>query len=47
MDGAMTLTEAHKLADEVEAAVLREFPDAEVIIHEDPEGVAEQRARFR
>jgi ferrous-iron efflux pump FieF len=47
MDGAMTLTEAHELADEVEAAILREFPGAEVIIHEDPEGVAEARARFR
>jgi ferrous-iron efflux pump FieF len=47
MDGAMTLTEAHELADEVEAAILREFPGAEIIIHEDPEGVAEARARFR
>ena len=46
MDGRMTLTEAHELADEVEAAILREFPGAEVIIHEDPEGVAETRARF-
>lgn len=46
MDGTMTLTEAHKLADEVESAILREFPGTEVIIHEDPEGVAEDRARF-
>lgn len=46
MDGRMSLTEAHELADEVEAAILKEFPGAEVIIHEDPEGVAEARSRF-
>jgi ferrous-iron efflux pump FieF len=46
MDGGMTLTQAHELADEVEAAILAEFPGAEVIIHEDPEGVAETRVRF-
>jgi ferrous-iron efflux pump FieF len=46
MDGAMSLVEAHALADEVEIAILREFPDAEVIIHEDPEGLAEERPHF-
>jgi ferrous-iron efflux pump FieF len=46
MDGQMTLAEAHELADEVEADILAEFPGAEVIIHEDPEGVAETRVRF-
>lgn len=46
MDGTMSLVEAHALADEVEAAILREFPGAEVIIHEDPEGVMEERAHF-
>jgi ferrous-iron efflux pump FieF len=46
MDGAMSLVEAHALADEVEIAILREFPDAEVIIHEDPEGVTEERPHF-
>jgi ferrous-iron efflux pump FieF len=42
----MSLLEAHALADAVEAAILEEFPGAEVIIHEDPEGVAEARAQF-
>lgn len=46
MDGGMTLTEAHGLAEQVEMAILAEFPTAEVIIHEDPEGVAEARAKF-
>jgi ferrous-iron efflux pump FieF len=46
MDPQMRLTEAHILSDEVEAAILREFPTAEVIIHEDPEGVNEDRKSF-
>ncbi|QEX23825.1 iron transporter [Hypericibacter adhaerens] len=46
MDPAMRLTEAHELSDEVEAAVLKAFPTAEVIIHEDPEGVNEGRKTF-
>jgi ferrous-iron efflux pump FieF len=46
MEPEMRLTEAHILADEVEAAILKEFPAAEVIIHEDPEGVAEGRKTF-
>ncbi|MGH6882078.1 MAG: cation transporter dimerization domain-containing protein, partial [Hypericibacter sp.] len=46
MDPEMRLTEAHRLSDEVEAAILSEFPAAEVIIHEDPEGVNEGRKTF-
>jgi ferrous-iron efflux pump FieF len=46
MDPEMRLMEAHDLSDEVEAAILREFPAAEVIIHEDPEGVNEGRKTF-
>jgi len=46
MDPNMRLTEAHELSDEVEAAIQREFPAAEVIIHEDPEGVNEGRQTF-
>jgi len=46
MDGGMSLTEAHRVADQVELAILAEFPTAEVIIHEDPEGLAEVRAKF-
>jgi ferrous-iron efflux pump FieF len=46
MDGNMTLERAHDIADEVEAEIVGVFPGAEVIIHEDPEGVAERRQEF-
>jgi ferrous-iron efflux pump FieF len=39
LDGAMPLLRAHRISDEIEQAVMREFPGAEVMIHEDPEGV--------
>jgi len=46
LDGAMALTQAHAVSDEVEDAILLEFPGAEIIIHEDPAGVPERRRRF-
>jgi ferrous-iron efflux pump FieF len=46
MDGNLTLLEAHEIAEEVMEEVERAFPDAEVLIHEDPFGVKERRARF-
>ena len=46
MDGALTLTRAHEISDQVEAEIERAFPKAEVIIHEDPEGVDEKRTTF-
>ena len=42
----MSLLEAHEIADEVEARLQNAFPDAEVIIHQDPHGIAEARAKF-
>lgn len=47
LDGNMTLLDAHTIADQVMGQIERAFPDAEVLIHEDPHGVAEQRAVFR
>lgn len=41
LDGAMSLTEAHEIADAVEADIRAAFPDAEVIIHQDPAGLEE------
>ena len=35
-----------EIADEVEACLREAFPGAEVIIHQDPYGVEEPRARF-
>jgi len=46
MDGDMPLAEAHRVSDEVEAELLRAFPRAEVIIHQDPAGVEEPRQTF-
>jgi ferrous-iron efflux pump FieF len=46
MDGDITLMRAHAIGDEVEAALLREFPGAEVMIHQDPAGIEEARQRF-
>jgi ferrous-iron efflux pump FieF len=46
MDGGLTLAEAHRISDEVEAQILAAFPRAEVIIHQDPEGVEEPRLSF-
>jgi ferrous-iron efflux pump FieF len=39
LDGDITLSEAHRISDTVEAAVIAAFPGAEVIIHQDPAGL--------
>jgi ferrous-iron efflux pump FieF len=46
MDGNLTLLEAHEIADEVMDDIEQAFPDAEVLVHEDPFGVEERRAKF-
>jgi ferrous-iron efflux pump FieF len=46
MEGAMSLAEAHRVSDEVEAALLQAFPHSEVIIHQDPAGIEEPRQSF-
>jgi ferrous-iron efflux pump FieF len=46
MDPDMSLRHAHEVSDAVEADILAEFPNAEVIIHQDPEGVEEPRRAF-
>ena len=46
MDGALSLLEAHAAADAVEKDLMEAFPGAEVMIHQDPAGVAEPRPRF-
>jgi ferrous-iron efflux pump FieF len=42
LDPAMSVIAAHDVVDEIEAALLREFPGVEVIIHVDPEGQVDQ-----
>ncbi len=46
MDGNLTLFKAHGVADEVEAALRAAFPGAEVIIHQDPQGLDEGHTPF-
>ncbi len=36
LDGSITLREAHNIADEIEQWIIHEFPEAEVLIHQDP-----------
>lgn len=47
MPGDMTLAEAHRVSDAVEADILAAFPHSEVMIHQDPEGVEEPRRSFQ
>ena len=41
LDPAMSLTHAHDVSDAVEAEILAAFPNAQVIIHQDPAGAEE------
>lgn len=43
MNGQMQLWRAHEIADEVERRLLEAFPNAEVIIHQDPYGLEEEQ----
>ncbi len=43
LDGNLPLHIAHDYCDEVEANILKEYPDAQIIIHQDPAGLAENR----
>lgn len=43
MQGTMTLQEAHQVTEEVEARIHQIFPNAEVLIHQDPKGIQEKR----
>jgi len=46
LDDNLKLIEAHRISDEVEANIMAAFPDAEVIIHEDPASIDERIAVF-
>lgn len=39
MDGEISLMKAHRIADEVEAKLQAAFPNADIIIHQDPVGL--------
>lgn len=42
VDPNMTVRHAHQVMDEVEAKLLAEFPDVEILIHPDPEGLVNE-----
>ena len=46
VDGAMSVNEAHRVMDEIEAKLLLEFPDIEILIHPDPEGLVDEVSRM-
>lgn len=46
LDPEMPLREAHRIADEIETQLTQLFPGAEVIIHQDPAGLAEDLPPF-
>jgi ferrous-iron efflux pump FieF len=46
LDPEMSLREAHAIADRVMERIEAAFPDAEVLIHQDPYGIAERRMIF-
>ncbi len=43
MDGEMTLRKSHDIVEEVMDSLWAEFPDASIIIHQDPEDVDERK----
>ncbi|PWR24675.1 cation diffusion facilitator family transporter [Zavarzinia aquatilis] len=47
LDADMKLRDAHGIAEAVEQALITAFPGAEVIIHEDPDGVEESDGHAR
>ena len=47
LEPQISLVEAHRIMDEVEAVVKTEFPGTEVIIHPDPRGLAEPGQELR
>jgi ferrous-iron efflux pump FieF len=42
VDGNMSINEAHRVMDEIEAKLLAEFPGVEILIHPDPEGLVDE-----
>ena len=46
LDGNLTLNINHQLTDKVEEAIKKQFPEAQVIIHQDPYGLRENRLDY-
>ena len=42
VDGRMTVTQAHRVMDEIEDKLMAAFPGVEILIHPDPEGLVDE-----
>jgi ferrous-iron efflux pump FieF len=47
MDGAISLHDAHELSEKISDAVSAEIPNADIVIHQDPAGLIEERRDTR
>ena len=43
LDGHLDLYTAHKYTDEVETLIRKKYPEAQILIHQDPKGLEEDR----
>jgi len=43
LDGAMSVADAHDVIDIIEAELLRVYPGAEIIVHQEPAGISDAR----
>ncbi len=43
LEGSLPLKEAHRIADEVQNQIQEAFPNSEILIHEDPDDIPEDR----
>ena len=43
LDGNMNLRDAHVIGDEIMSAIHKHYPDADITVHQDPEGIKEDR----
>lgn len=46
VDPGMTVLEAHRVMDEIEAQLMKEFPGTQVLIHPDPEGHTDEERGY-
>jgi len=42
MDGDMKLRDVHELSERISIAVSKEIPNADILVHQDPEGLDEE-----
>ncbi len=43
LDGALTLAQAHEITDQIETNLRQDFPATEILIHQEPAGLDDQR----